>query len=104
MENKPSPATTIESLEKTSEEGEKILQEMQEILARWKNHLPEHQKLIHYYRSGQWRTDYESDTNGFYGDMKRGILSEDFIYNLDLDLHFTAIKMIKLGAEFLDEE
>lgn len=39
--------------------------------------------LIHYYTGGQWLRDYELDEKGLLpGDLKRGVLSQDGIYNL----------------------
>ena len=39
--------------------------------------------LIEYYESGQWLKDYESDERGeLPDDLKRGVLSQDGIYNL----------------------
>lgn len=36
-----------------------------------------------YYGSKQWREDFEADEQGLYPeDLKRGVLSEDGVYNL----------------------
>lgn len=41
------------------------------------------QELTEYYDNGQWMADYEADEAGLLPpDLKRGILSEDGIYNL----------------------
>ncbi|WP_242832049.1 DUF4298 domain-containing protein [Butyrivibrio sp. VCD2006] len=41
------------------------------------------QNLASYYGSRQWRKDYEADEQGLYPEnLKRGVLSEDGIYNL----------------------
>ncbi len=41
------------------------------------------QELTEYYENGQWLADYEADEAGLLPpDLKRGILSEDGIYNL----------------------
>ncbi len=40
-------------------------------------------ELIHYYTGGRWLRDYELDEKGLLpGDLKRGVLSQDGIYNL----------------------
>jgi len=42
--------------------------------------------LIEYYEGGQWRRDYERDEAGrLPSDLKRGVLSEDGLYNLICD-------------------
>ena len=44
-------------------------------------------QLIRYYESGLWRSDYECDERGeLPSDLKRGVLSEDAIYNFLADL------------------
>lgn len=40
-------------------------------------------ELIHYYTGGQWLRDYELDEKGLLpADLKRGVLSQDGVYNL----------------------
>lgn len=39
--------------------------------------------LKEYYEGGQWMMDYELDEKGFFPkEMKRGVLSQDSLYNL----------------------
>jgi len=41
------------------------------------------QELIEYYENGQWLADFEADEAGLLpSDLKRGVLSEDGVYNL----------------------
>ena len=41
-----------------------------------------YQKLVEYYESNEWKEDYHLDELGLLpSDLKRGILSEDGIYN-----------------------
>ena len=45
------------------------------------------QTLRRYQESGQWLKDYESDERGeFPSDLKRGVLSQDGLYNLLIDV------------------
>ncbi len=40
-------------------------------------------ELVSYYESGRWLSDYEADERGeIPSDLKRGVLSEDGLYNL----------------------
>ncbi|MBE6878449.1 MAG: DUF4298 domain-containing protein [Ruminococcaceae bacterium] len=42
--------------------------------------------LVDYYSSPQWMEDYEADEKGLIpSDLKRGVLSEDAVYNLLCD-------------------
>ena len=59
------------------------------------------QKLADYYGSKQWRKDFEADEQGLYPeDLRRGVLSEDGIYNL-LERNKEVMEMLK---PYLDEE
>ena len=41
------------------------------------------QLLEEYYTSGEWQADYEADEAGLFPvDLKRGVLSQDEVYNL----------------------
>ena len=45
------------------------------------------QKLTNYYESPDWRSDFESDEHGeLPKGLKRGVLSEDGIYNLLIEI------------------
>jgi hypothetical protein len=53
------------------------------------------QKLSDYYGSKQWRKDLESDEQGLFpDDLKRGVLSEDGIYNM-LERNKEVMEMLK---------
>ena len=44
-------------------------------------------ELIRYYENGQWLRDYESDEQGMLPvDLKRGVLSQDAIFDLLTDM------------------
>ena len=44
-------------------------------------------KLVAYYDSGEWRSDYQADEDGLLPEnLKRGVLSEDGIYDLLADI------------------
>ncbi|MBR5509597.1 MAG: DUF4298 domain-containing protein [Lachnospiraceae bacterium] len=45
--------------------------------------------LMEYYENGQWLADYECDERGELPvDLKRGVLSEDGVYDLIGELHW----------------
>lgn len=45
------------------------------------------QELTEYYENGQWMADFETDEAGLLpSDLKRGVLSEDGVYNLLFDI------------------
>jgi len=69
---------------------EQILDEAAEAVASLSDALEKYsavrgklQELAAYYSSEQWRRDFEDDNAGrIPGDLKRGVLSEDAVYNL----------------------
>lgn len=71
---------------------ESILDEATEVISKLENNLddyllllPKLNELIEYY-DGEWRHDYEDDELGkLPRDLKRGVLSEDAVYNLLVD-------------------
>lgn len=89
----------ISLLEDTAIEAKTRVREMEELFdrlrLRWENreewNRPDTeemlQKLIRYSESGQWLADFERDEQGcFPPDLKRGILSEDALYNFLCDV------------------
>jgi hypothetical protein len=50
-------------------------------------------ELVEYYEGGLWLQDYECDERGeLPSDLKRGVLSEDGLYNLLSDVENTKIE------------
>ncbi len=95
----------IRRMEDILNRSEKFLTEANELLEKWKNILPEMQQLETYYGSDQWHTDHKaSNQNEIPQGTPHGVLSEDLIYNMLADQHYTAIAYIKLMAEILDRK
>ena len=67
------------------EEAIRRIQRMEEIFDALQTD-PDHPslgELVRYYEGGQWLRDYELDEQGLLPrDLKRGVLSQDGIYNL----------------------
>ena len=69
---------------------EQILDEVTEVIASLSESLEQYeliqdrlQELSAYYGSTQWRADFDDDHAGrLPRDLKRGVLSEDAVYNL----------------------
>ena len=72
--------TNVEALFDKSEEVGKRLEAALEDFAKLERDIA---KLEAYYNSPQWRKDFEADEAGkLPQDLKRGVLSEDGIWNL----------------------
>ena len=67
------------------EEAIRRIQRMEEIFDALQTD-PDHPslgELVRYYEGGQWLRDYELDEQGLLPkDLKRGVLSQDGVYNL----------------------
>ena len=73
----------IQYMEQLLDESKKILQEYSQALEAYRNIQTSIQELSNYYTGTEWREDYEADCAGkLPEDLKRGVLSEDALYNL----------------------
>ena len=62
-------------------------------------------KLSDYYGSTAWMRDYEADEAGkLPADLKRGVLSEDEVYDLLEDNHELAVRMLKTITKALENQ
>lgn len=51
-------------------------------------------ELVSYYESDLWLSDYEADERGeIPQDLKRGVLSQDGVYNLLIEINKSLLKM-----------
>ena len=67
------------------EEAIRRIQRMEEIFdaVQADHDHPSLGELVRYYEGGQWQKDYELDEQGLLPqDLKRGVLSQDGVYNL----------------------
>lgn len=73
------------------------LEKYEEAMLEWK-------KLSDYYGSTQWMRDYEADEAGkLPKDLKRGVLSEDTVYDLIIDNRDLVARMAKLVAKSIED-
>ena len=73
----------IEYYEKMLNEAAETLKELSSALDRYLAIQPHFDELAKYLESRQWRKDIADDEAGkFPGDLKRGVLSQDGIWNV----------------------
>lgn len=78
----------IKKYEKIFDELSFKLQHDSECFLTEKNLIKKVKSLEKYYNSRLWKMDFEADEQGrLPSDLKRGILSEDGIYNLLCQIH-----------------
>ncbi len=93
----------IETMEQYLNESEKAVRELSEALERYEAIHPHFKKLSDYYGSTLWMKDYEDDEAGkLPEDLKRGVLSEDAVYNLLTDHHELILRMSKAITKSID--
>lgn len=76
----------ITHMEEILNEALASVKELDEALERYEAVRCGIEELKEYYTSRQWMTDFEDDSQGkLPPDLKRGVLSEDAVYNLLTD-------------------
>ena len=75
--------THINQMESILDNAVQKIDELEKMIEEYKALQPEIKELESYYTSPQWKADFEADEAGQYPDqLKRGVLSEDGIWNL----------------------
>ena len=70
-------------MEKILDEASAAVRALSDALEQYEALLPNLRELTAYYEGPLWRQDYEDDCAGkLPNDLKRGVLSEDAVYNL----------------------
>ncbi|MBR4162624.1 MAG: DUF4298 domain-containing protein [Solobacterium sp.] len=73
----------ITKMEKILDTSNAVAQSLLQALTEFEENIPEYNLLVSYYESSEWKNDFEDDEKGLLPkDLKRGVLSEDGIYNL----------------------
>ena len=77
----------ITYMEQILDEATEAVSFLSEALEKYSAVQDKLQELAAYYSSEQWRQDFDDDTAGkIPGNLKRGVLSEDAVYNLLADI------------------
>ncbi|HEY9543273.1 DUF4298 domain-containing protein [Prevotella sp.] len=83
----------------------KKLQELNALLDYLKDNQEDFNKLIDYYYSDQRQEDLANEEKGLIDkELKRGVLSEDAIYNLMTDYYGASIKMLELSTGYFKHQ
>lgn len=93
----------IESMEKSFCRAKKAAKELEKALDNYTRAAEDILLLYRYYGSSDWKSDFEADEKGeLPKDLKRGVLSEDGLYDFLEDTRELARIMAEL-AERLSE-
>ena len=95
----------IRDMENCLDASEKAIRELSEALSAFEEVQPLYQKLGDYYGSDLWRQDYEDDEAGkLPRDLKRGVLSEDAVYDLLTENRELLARMLRLVTSALESD
>ena len=93
----------IEKMEQYLNESEQAVRALSKALERYEKVQPSLKKLTDYYGSTLWMKDYEDDEAGKLPEgLKRGVLSEDAVYDLLTDHHELVLRMSKAVTKSID--
>lgn len=77
----------IEQMENLFDQSNEVIQRLRQAIADFQALQPTIDELDNYYKT-DWRADFEADEKGkLPADLKRGVLSEDGLWNLLEEYH-----------------
>ena len=73
----------IKEMESALDASKAAIEKLSEAMSEYEAVQDRFDALLDYYGNGQWREDYRADEEGLLpDDLKRGVLSEDAVYDL----------------------
>ena len=94
----------IQEMERRLDESRRAVDALAEAFAAYEAVQKDYRKLSEYYGSARWMADFEADEAGkLPTDLKRGVLSEDAVYDLITDNHDLAVRMLKVITGALED-
>lgn len=94
----------IKKMENIMDEHDEKIKQLDEVVDYLLNHIDEFQELVDYYHSDRRQEDLKDDENGLIAEkLKRGVLSEDAIYDLISSYYSSCIKMLELSTKYFKQ-
>ena len=95
----------IKEMERCLDLSREAVDRLEEAFVAYESAQKDFKKLCDYYGSTLWMEDYEADEMGeLPADLKRGVLSEDAVYDLITDNHNLTVRMMKLITQNLENK
>ena len=95
----------IREMERCLDVSREAVDRLAEALSAYETARKDYKKLTDYYGSPLWRADFEADEAGeLPADLKRGVLSEDAVYDLITDNRDLAAHMLKVITRALENK
>ena len=93
----------ISEMERCLDASEQTLKKLDEALDVYEQNRKSLKKLIDYYGSTLWMKDFEDDEAGkLPEDLKRGVLSEDAVYDLITKHHEIVLRMSRIITKAIE--
>lgn len=90
----------IATMENALNQTDALIKEMENLLKKWEENLPEYVKLKQYYYSEDWHKDFEAaNENQLPPGFSHGVLSEDAAYNTLGDFCELSLRMLNAGIK-----
>ncbi len=95
----------IEQMEQYLDASERAVRDLKHALEQYEHCQSDLKKLSNYYGSTLWRKDFETDEAGKLPEgLKRGVLSEDAVYDLLTDHHELILRMSKAVSKAMEDK
>ncbi len=95
----------IAIMEQYLDESAEVIKALSQAMERYEAIQPSLRKLSDYYGSTRWMKDYEDDEAGkLPKDLKRGVLSEDAVYDLLTEHHELMLRMSRSVTKSIDSK
>ena len=93
----------IKQMEEYLDASAAAVKKLAEAMDEYGSVQKQYKKLSDYYGSPRWMKDFEADEKGkLPADLKRGVLSEDAVYDLIIENRELVIRMLKISTEALE--
>ncbi|WP_124058511.1 DUF4298 domain-containing protein [Vaginisenegalia massiliensis] len=93
----------IEEMEATYDHSQAITNDFEKVLEAFTKDLNQANQLVDYYGSAQWFEDVEQAEQGKVpNNLKRGVLSEDLVYDYIVQRHQIGLKLLEVARNLLD--
>ena len=94
----------ITRMEQALDASAEAVRRLSEALEAYEAAQAQYKKLCAYYGSARWMQDYQADEAGkLPAGLKRGVLSEDAVYDLMDENRRAVLTMLRLCAKAVDE-
>ena len=94
----------IKTMEEYLDSASAAVEKLEMALDEYESVQKQFKKLCDYYAGERWMKDFEADEAGrLPADLKRGVLSEDAVYDLIIDNHDLVVRMMKIAVKALEE-